>query len=144
MAEQIALHDELVDWCRSYVTAFEAFDLEAIGRHWAFPALIVSGERQFMMPDAAAFNRNTGALIDFYERQDARKVQRTVIEVQPLLGASAAMKVRDIISTPTGDRITEWVSAYVLRRTQEGWRAVFADATGEAEAWAARGTPLGK
>ena len=89
------------------------------------------------------FDRNTAALIAFYERQDARKVERTILSCQPMLENTAAMQVKDVISTPTGKNIVSWVSAYVLMNTASGWRAIFADATGEAEAWAARGTPLG-
>lgn len=139
----LTLKTELEAWCASYVTAFEAFDVEAIGQHWAFPAMVVSNRHQLVMADSDAFNRNTGKLTSFYERQNARKVRRQVLQANVMLAESAMMRVKDTISTPAGDPITEWVSAYVLRKTDAGWKAIFADATGEADAWAARGTPLG-
>lgn len=143
MTDDPDLKTELEAWCASYVTAFETFDAEMIGAHWAFPAMVVSNHRQLVMADADTFNRNTGHLIAFYERQNARKVVREVLFASPMLAESAMMRVKDTISTPAGEPITEWVSAYVLRKTDAGWKAIFADATGEADAWAARGTPLG-
>ena len=143
MAEATALREELDAWCSSYITAFEAFNVKAIGAHWLFPAMVVSGGRQLIMKDAASFDRNTSALTNFYKAQNATRVQRTVLSCHMMLEQSAAMRVKDIISTAQNEPITEWVSAYVLRKTQLGWRAIFADATGEADAWAARGTPLG-
>jgi len=134
---------DLEAWCASYVVAFEAFDVTAIGAHWAFPTMIVSGDRQLIMQDKASFDRNTDALVDFYKRHNARNVKRRVIAAYPMVDMTAAMQVEDVISEPDGQPITQWVSAYVLRRTPEGWRAIFADASGEAAAWAARGTPLG-
>ena len=143
MSTTLDLKVELEDWCASYVTAFEAFDLQGIGAHWAFPAMVVSGKRQLIMQDAAAFDRNTGALVAFYERQNARKVTRKIIAAHPMADATAAMQVQDVISTLDQQPITQWVSAYVLRKTNSAWRAIFADASGEATAWAERGTPLG-
>ncbi len=143
MSEQTHLQTELEAWCQSYVIAFEAFDLHTISNHWAFPAMIVSGARQLVMKDKASFDHNTGALIAFYERHNAKRVTRTIVDAQALIGGTALMRVQDEISTPDGTLITTWRSAYILRKTADGWRAIFADATGEAEAWAARGTPLG-
>ncbi len=134
---------ELDAWCASYVEAFEAFDVVGIGFHWAFPALIVSGARSLAALDPVSFDRNTKALVDFYERQNARRVERKVLSAAPMGPDTAAMQVADTMMTPEGEPITDWVSAYVLRRTAAGWRAIFADATGEVTAWAARGTPLG-
>lgn len=144
MPKTARLRLDLEDWCLSYVAAFEAFDIPAIGAHWSFPAMVISGGRQLVMPDAASFDRNTGALVDFYKRQNAQKVTRRVLSVFEMGPASAAMHVHDTISTPENEQITEWKSAYVLRQEDDNWRAIFADATGEAEAWAKRGTPLGR
>ena len=138
-----ALKAELKAWCASYVAAFESFDLNAIGQHWSFPALVVSGARQLSMATQGEFDRNTGALISFYERQDARRVRRSVQWCKSFEKAKAIMQVEDVISKPDGEVIADWVSTYILRKTASGWKALFADATGEAEAWAARGTPLG-
>lgn len=143
MIEVDPLREELDLWCASYVAAFEKFDLESIGAHWAFPALVVSGSRQLSMTTQADFDRNTGALISFYEKHDARRVKRAIQWCRSFENAKAIMQVADVISTSKGEVLTNWVSTYVLRLSSEGWRALFADATGEAEAWAARGTPLG-
>ena len=137
------LRVELETWCASYIIAFEAFDLTAIGAHWTFPAMVVSGSRQLIMNEAGSFDQNTGALINFYKRQNARKVTRKIVAAYPLADMTAAMRVKDVISEPDDTPITQWVSAYVLRKTSKGWKAIFADASGEAAAWAARGTPLG-
>lgn len=143
MLETDQLREDLEAWCASYVSAFESFDLSRISQHWAFPALIVSGKHQLSMATRDVFDRNTGALISFYEKHDARNVQRTIEWCRTFDKGKAIMQVADVMSTPSGEILTEWVSTYVLRKTSEGWRALFADATGEAAAWAARGTPLG-
>ena len=137
------LQTELEAWCASYVSAFEAFDVDAIGMHWAFPATLVSGGRTIAIKDANTFNRNTQMLTGFYERQNARCVTREIVEVMAMGNDTAAMRVRDQMSTPEGDALASWVSAYVLQKTRNGWRAIFADAQGELDAWDARGTPLG-
>lgn len=137
------LQQDLTDWCASYVRAFEAFDVEAIGAHWAFPAMLISGGRTITIKDEDTFNRNTQMLTGFYERQNARRVTRDIIEVMAMGEETAAMRVRDQMSTPDGEALAGWVSAYVLQKTKQGWRAIFADAQGELDAWDARGTPLG-
>ena len=143
MLEADLLREELETWCASYVSAFESFDISLISQHWAFPALIVSGGHQLAMESRDVFDRNTGALVAFYEKHDARRVERTIQWCRAFDKGKAIMQVADIMSTPSGEVLTEWTSTYVLRKASGGWRALFADATGEAEAWAARGTPLG-
>lgn len=138
-----ALLVDLEAWCGSYVAAFERFEVKAIGAHWAFPALIISGRHQLVMSDQAAFDNNTDGLVGFYKRQKVAKVERKVLRVEAMGEKSVAMQVEDMMSTASGAPIEGWRSAYVLRQTRGGWRAVLADATGEAKAWAARGTPLG-
>lgn len=137
------LCEQLDTWCASYVRAFEAFDVEAIGAHWAFPALILSGNQHLSLPDADQFNHNTSMLVGFYKAQHVALVERSVISVMPMGAASVAMQVHDKMMSIDAEPIASWTSAYVLRRVKASWRAIFADAAGEVEAWAARGTPLG-
>jgi hypothetical protein len=125
------LRKELETWCASYVAAFEAFDVPAIGAHWMFPAMIVSGTYQGILSDAGAFNKNTAHLTSFYKRQNVQGVTRSVLDCSMLAEQTAVMRVQDAMSSPKGDKIAEWVSAYVLKKTSPGWRAIFADATGE-------------
>ncbi|MEO0881474.1 MAG: hypothetical protein AAFY34_01965 [Pseudomonadota bacterium] len=139
----IGLNDQLSAWCSSYIDAFEAFDVSAIGAHWAFPAMIASGDRQIVFKDVESFNRNTATLVGFYKEQDVARVDRVVTGVLQMTEKTAAMQVQDRMFTSSGSMIVEWVSAYVLRSGTQGWRAVFADANGEVSAWAERGTPLG-
>lgn len=143
MIGAVDLRGDLENWCASYVDAFERYDVEAIGAHWAFPAMIISGPSQSILRDQDKFNRNTTGLMAFYKRQDVLRVVRTILSYEPLSEDIAAMRVHDVVWSTSDEQIVEWVSAYVLRRTPEGWRAIFADATGEVDAWAARGTPLG-
>ena len=138
------LVNELAAWCASYVAAFEAYDPAAIGAHWSFPALIVSGDRSFAFEGANQFDRNTGMLMDFYRRQEVAIVRRAVEDAMALGPDTAAMRVHDEMISADGTPIVQWRSAYVLRRLPGGWRAIFADASGEAAAWTARGTPLGR
>lgn len=143
MNERRDLHGEIQAWCDSYIAAFEVSDIFATGEHWAFPAMIMAGDNQVIMKDAVAFNKNTSGLTAFYERQKVQSIKRTVLSCQLLGDDTASMRVHDVMSSGDGEKIVEWVSAYVLRRTDRGWRAIFADASGEIDAWQARGTPLG-
>lgn len=141
--DETALGAELTGWCECYVAAFNRFDVETIGAHWAFPAMVVSSGRQIVLKDFETFNKNTSVLTEFYQRQSVHSVQRRVLSCVRLVEGSAAMRVQDVVFSLSGEKVTEWVSAYILRRTELGWKAIFADATGEVKAWAARGTPLG-
>ena len=137
------LHGELQAWCASYIAAFESSDISATGEHWAFPAMIITGDRQIILKDADAFNKNTAGLTAFYERQKVQRITRTVLSCKFLGEDTASMRVHDVMSSGCGEQIVDWVAAYALRRTEGGWRAIFADASGEIDAWQARGTPLG-
>ncbi|MEM9668442.1 MAG: hypothetical protein AAF950_05910 [Pseudomonadota bacterium] len=143
MSGDIDLKQNLETWCESYVRAFEAFDVQAIGQHWDFPAVITSGDRQIVLADAATFDANTEKLVSFYKRQDVKTVIRSIKDVLSMGAQTAAMRVHDKMLTRDGQTIVEWRSAYVLRRSNARWRAIFADANGELKAWADRGTPLG-
>jgi len=143
MIDEAQLIEELSDWCGSYVRAFEAFDVPSIGAHWAFPAVILSGDHQVVLKDAGQFDANTKALVEFYRRQDVASVKRSVTGVFWLRDGTAAMTVEDRMFTSDQTALVEWQSAYVLRQQNGNWRAIFADANGEVQAWEKRGTPLG-
>ncbi|MEM7661812.1 MAG: hypothetical protein AAF292_06155 [Pseudomonadota bacterium] len=141
--EPEALRGDLSAWCTSYVEAFEAFDVRAIGSHWSFPATILTGNRQMVLKTVDDFNANTAALVDFYRAQDVAQVKRVVRRVFQMSECLAAMQVSDVMQSASGDTLVEWDSSYVLREDGNTWRAIFADANGEVNAWASRGTPLG-
>ncbi|MEM6412008.1 MAG: hypothetical protein AAF683_10785 [Pseudomonadota bacterium] len=143
MRDSEGLAPALADWCRSYVQAFESFDADAIGRHWSFPALIFSSGRQITFTEASGFNRNTSQLIEFYKRQNVSRVNRLIDSVFQISAVTAAMRVNDQMYSGDNEFITGWSSGYVLKQDGVHWRAIWADASGEVEAWVARGTPLG-
>ena len=134
---------ELEAWCLSYVTAFSGYDAAGIAAHWTFPALIVSSGRSLTFKSAEHFNKNTGALLEFYRVHRVDKAVRKVVDVMPMNSETAAMTVADQMLDPEGHVIVGWQAAYVLQRINDDWRAVMALADGEVDAWAARGTPLG-
>jgi len=139
----MTLKSELVAWCQSYVSAFNAEDAEAIAAHWTFPALTTQAGRSFTFKSAEHFARNTGSLLGFYRAQDVAKVERSVSACQLLHRDAVSMTVSDTMYTSDGTAIASWQAAYVLQRIDGAWKAVMAVADGETEAWAARGTPLG-
>lgn len=142
MADE-TLRTGLETWCRSYVTAFSAYDADAIAAHWSFPALIVQGERTFTFDTTKRFGKNTAALLGFYRAQDVAAAERTLVQAMAMGPDSAAITVADRMVDPRGKTIVAWQAAYVLVRAAGRWRAVYADAAGETAAWAANGTPLG-
>ena len=89
----MTLKSELVAWCQSYVSAFNAEDAEAIAAHWTFPALTTQAGRSFTFKSAEHFARNTGSLLGFYRAQDVAKVERSVSACQLLHRDAVSMTV---------------------------------------------------
>lgn len=133
----------LAAWCKSYVTAFSAYDAAGIEAHWAFPALIIHDGARTPFKSAEHFTRNTSALLSFYERQGVAQAERKLISCMSMGDGAASIVVHDRMLNSTGGEIVTWQAAYVLQRIDGDWRAVFAIADGEKAAWNKRGTPLG-
>lgn len=129
-------------WCVSYLDAFNAKDVPAIAKHWAFPALIVTGQRSFAYTGAEPFERNTSRLLEFYADQNVAHAQRRCLKTLPLGATEMAIYTEDTFLDGKGEILAGWQSGYVLQLRGDGWRAVLASADGEALAWRARGTPL--
>ena len=138
-----ALEIELSKWCQSYVGAFNAYDAEEIGRHWMFPALIISAGRSWVFQDAENFTRNTNTLLAFYEREGVARAERKLVSCMEMSEDVVAMVIADRMYTATDALIVQWRASYVMQKMHTGWFAVCAAADGEVEAWRARGTPLG-
>jgi hypothetical protein len=136
------LASQLDAWCQSYVTAFCAYDVPAISAHWTFPATILVDGDPVALDSRTRFDRNTEKLCGFYRRQGVAHAERTLIGHMSMGEASAAIRVADRMVDTSGVEIVAWQAAYTLLRTPAGWRACLADAGGEMQAWAARGTPL--
>ena len=134
---------EIEAWCASYVTAFNAYDAEAVGAHWTFPALILQAGRSLSFDSPATFTRNTAMLLGFYQRQGVARVVRRVTGAFEMNAEAVAMTVADEMQDESGAVIVGWEAAYVLQRIGGKWQAAVASADGETAAWAARGTPLG-
>lgn len=137
------LAEALDAWCQSYVAAFSAYDIPAIGAHWTFPAVILAGGAPVLLASRDKFDRNTDRLCTFYRAQGVTRAQRKLLEHFPMTQTAAAMRVADTMLDAKGGEIVSWQAAYTLTRTPEGWRACLADAGGEMAAWDSRGTPLG-
>lgn len=137
------LRADLEAWCRSYVTAFESYDAEAIAAHWTFPALTTQAGRSFTFKSEEHFAKNTGLLLGFYQAQNVARVERRVVDLLQMSPDAVSMTVRDRMLDAQGYEIAAWQAAYVIQRVDGTWKAVAAVADGEVEAWAARGTPLG-
>lgn len=137
------LRADLEAWCRSYVTAFEANDAEAIAAHWTFPALTTQAGRSFTFKSAEHFAKNTELLLGFYKAQAVASVERRVVDLLQMSAGAVSMTVQDCMLDADGVEIASWQAAYVLQRVDTAWKAVAAVADGEVDAWAARGTPLG-
>lgn len=135
--------DEIALWCQSYVEAFSAFDAKAIAAHWDYPASVLQAGRLFSFPDQESFAKNVNKLCGFYRRQNVVSAVRTLSEFFVLSGGVVSIRVEDQMLSVTGRKIISWPAAYTLRKTKDGWRAIFAVADGETQAWAALGTPLG-
>ncbi len=137
------LREELQAWCQSYVTAFSAYDAEAISAHWTFPAVIAGSGRSLSFKSAEHFNKNTENLLGFYKVQRVDHARRSVINHLPMNSETVAMTVSDEMVDPEGNVIVGWQAAYVLQRINGEWKAVMALADGEVSAWAAIGASLG-
>lgn len=130
-------------WCDDYLVAFTAFDLDAIANHWRFPALVIQGDRRFNFAVRDDFLKSTGALIAFYKQERVAGGHRSLVDAMAMGADCAAMTVEDVLRDAAGTELVRWQSSYVLHQAGGRWYAAFAVATGEAEAWAARGTPMG-
>lgn len=138
------LEAALKAWCASYIDAFMAWDAAAIAAHWTYPALVTQTGQSFTFKSADHFTKNTERLLSFYKGEDVARVTRQLGSSQALPGQSAAIIAADEMFTEDGTRMIGWQSFYVLQRIDGHWKAVMAVADGESEAWAARGSVLGR
>ncbi|MEL6661655.1 MAG: hypothetical protein AAFR33_01535 [Pseudomonadota bacterium] len=141
--DQRRVEDELSAWCHSYVEAFSAYDIPAIGSHWVFPATLLIKSAPVILKSREAFDANTEKLCVFYRDQGVVRARRELIAVLSMTPTTASIRVEDVMEDTTGAAIATWQAGYTLTKTSNGWRACLADAGGEIAAWAARGTPLG-
>lgn len=135
---------EIEGWCKSYVTAFSAYDAPGIGAHWAFPAVITQAGRRISFRSREEFDANTAALLSFYQRHGVDRADRQLVDLLALNDATVAITVADTMRTSDGSPIVDWRAAYVLQRIDLEWKAIMAVADGELAAWRERGTPLGR
>lgn len=138
------LRAELETWCQSYVVAFESYNADAIAAHWTFPALTTQAGRSFTFKSAEHFAKNTGLLLGFYKAQKVERVERRVVDILSMSDGAVSMTVQDRMLDGASNEIAAWQAAYVLQYVNKTWKAVAAVADGEVDAWAARGTPLGR
>jgi ketosteroid isomerase-like protein len=128
----------------AYARAFTAKDVGAIADGWSFPCLITQQTGDFLFNDRDAFVKNTKALQGFYDRQGVALASAKVNAVGAQYDGLASVDVQYTLSDASDEPIAAWETTYILRRDADGqWRARFAIADGEVNAWAARGTPLG-
>ena len=139
-----AVADEVAAWCQSYVEAFSAFDIDAIGGHWIFPALILQSGRTLAFDSVERFSKNTSGLLGFYEHHGVDRAERDLVDHLVLSPDAVSITVFDKMIDAAGKTIVTWQAAYVLQSVQGNWRAAVALADRELAAWAARGTPLGR
>ena len=143
MSAQADIYNKVSAWCLSYIDAFGAFDADRIAGHWDYPATVLQNGRLFSFPDAQSFARNVDNLCGFYRKQHVAAAMRDLLDVYLLADGVVSIRTDDHMIDKDGRTIVSWQSAYTLRHTTSGWRAIFAVADGETNAWAARGTPLG-
>jgi len=105
------LRTTIDNWCQSYVTAFSAFDVEAISKHWAFPALIVAGHQNLTFQSADAFNRNTDGLLGFYRKVGVARAHRKLLTVSEMGQGTASITVADKMVDRDGAQIVTWEAA---------------------------------
>ena len=134
---------EINAWCQSYTTAFSAYDTSGISEHWAFPAVIYTPNGPLSLTSRERFDANTEALLGFYKQHGVARAVRELVDDLPFSDNAQAITVDDRMEMADCTVIVRWKAAYVLTRTPDGLKAVFADASGELAAWKARGTPLG-
>ncbi|MEL6830129.1 MAG: hypothetical protein AAFO63_08325, partial [Pseudomonadota bacterium] len=87
--------------------------------------------------------KKTRIFIEFYKAQDVDRAKRSLLDMLPMDHSTASIIVEDEMLNCDGEIIVAWSAAYVLQRTELGWKAILALAEGEIAAWMARGTPLG-
>lgn len=133
---------EVDAYFQSYADAFSKFDVEAVGRLWAFPAYMVGrGKREVFGKEE--FHANTKQLCKFYKLQGMVKAQKQVLELHRLTDTTATVRTADTIVDKDGVTIAKWEHVYVLSTTDDGIKAVTAFPDQELAAWEARGTRLG-
>lgn len=132
-----------IDWCASYVAAFNECDADAITAHWGFPALVSHEGRGFVFKTGDHFTKNTKKLLNFYDRQGVEKVRRKLNSYMMMSEDVISIVVDDVMLDASGEEIVAWQAAYVLRSADAGLQAYSAVVDGEGKAWERRGTPMG-
>ena len=126
-----------------YAASFTRGDIAAVSDARAMPCFI-SGPRSGAFADAEAFARNTEGLLAFYAAQGLARAEKTVLSAQEQYDGVTLVRTADRLSDASGEEIACWEHVYLMRRFSDGWKVVAAVCDGEVEAWAARGTPLGR
>lgn len=135
--------DEAQSFFDLYGDAFTRKDHETLADQWIFPCYITQQIGPAYFKDRESFVKNLGHLSAFYDAQGVAVAKGTVTEARAKYDGVIEALVDYTLNDAKNETIAAWLTTYVLRRTDDGWKACFAIADGEIDAWAARGTPIG-
>ncbi len=138
-------HAEAQSHFDAYADAFQRRDWDAIADVWAYPCMISDQRGGYAFRDRDGFRRNLERLGAFYAAQGVVGAAAQVRDVDAEYDGVARVRVDYRLTDASGETIIAWPTDYVLRQQTDGrWTACFGIADGEMNAWAARGTPMGK
>ena len=136
--------EEAQTFFQSYAAAFTRKDMDAIAGMWRYPCYITDQRGGAAFKDLSAFRKNLDRLSGFYDAQGVAGAKANVREANSDDEGVARIVVDYELTDADEKTIIAWSTFYVLRKTDSGeWKACFAIADGEMNAWADRGTPLG-
>lgn len=110
---------------------------------WIYPCYVTHQLGAANFRNRESFINNLHNLSAFYDTQGVAIAKGNVAETCSRYNGVIEALVDYELCDENEKTIAAWPTTYVLRCTDDGWKACFAIADGEIDAWAARGTPLG-
>lgn len=122
---------------RGYADAFSRLDVDAVCRHWAYPAYFVyRGVRAAL--NEAEFATNTKNLCRFCASQKMARATKSMLEIVHITATTAAVRTGDAVFDHGGAPIAAWEHGYLLSDTPQGLKVICAMPDNELDAWGDR------
>lgn len=132
--------DEVRKFLAGYGEAWDAFDADAIGAHYALPQIIVQGGRTTFLESEDEIASGLTSLIELYRERGVEHAALEIETIEPLPDNAARAMVRWRLTDAAGAELLSYPATYTIVEDDDGVLAIVAfDADGQADAHRAAG-----
>ena len=135
---------ELGGLWRAYASAFQTGDMDSVLPIFAEPCMVHTRLGSSVYMKRSDISVNNKMLLAFYRSQGVVRAEATITEIDPLHRHFVQVFVNYRLINADNADVVSFTTVYGLKQDGERWVIHQVIAQDELEAWAARGTPMGR